>query len=43
MATIQSIMRTQLTAGVSLHAVAASGGGNGKADAAFSAANWFRN
>ena len=38
MAAIQSIMRTQLTAGVSLHAVAASGGGNGKADTAFSAA-----
>jgi phosphoserine phosphatase RsbU/P len=38
MAAIQSIMRTQLTAGVSLHAVAASGGGNGKADTVFSAA-----
>jgi sigma-B regulation protein RsbU (phosphoserine phosphatase) len=39
MAAIQSIMRTQLTAGVSLHAVAASGGGNGKADTVFSAAD----
>ena len=38
MAAIQSIMRTQLTAGVSLHAVAASGSGNGNADTAFSAA-----
>jgi sigma-B regulation protein RsbU (phosphoserine phosphatase) len=38
MAAIQSIMRMQLTAGVSLHAVAASGGGNGKADTSFSAA-----
>lgn len=38
MAAIQSIMRTQLTAGVSLHAVAASGSGNSKADTVFSAA-----
>ena len=39
MAAIQSIMRTQLTAGVSVHAVAASGGVNGKANPAFSAAD----
>jgi sigma-B regulation protein RsbU (phosphoserine phosphatase) len=39
MAAIQSIMRTQLTAGIPVHAVAASGGGNGKANTAFSAAD----
>ena len=38
MAAIQSIMRTQLTAGIPVHAMAASGGGDGKAHNAFSAA-----
>jgi sigma-B regulation protein RsbU (phosphoserine phosphatase) len=39
MAAIQSAMRTQLTAGMPVHAVAASGGGNGKTGASFSAAD----
>ncbi|HVP48677.1 MAG TPA: SpoIIE family protein phosphatase [Bryobacteraceae bacterium] len=37
MAAIQSAMRTQLTAGIPVHAMAASGGGNGKAHIALSA------
>ncbi|MBZ5595346.1 MAG: SpoIIE family protein phosphatase [Acidobacteriia bacterium] len=39
MATIQSAMRAQLTAGMPVHAVAASGSADGKANAAFSAAD----
>jgi len=39
MAAIQSAMRAQLTAGMPVHALAASGTGNGKASATFSAAD----
>ncbi len=39
MAALQSIMRTQLTAGIPAHAAAAHGGGNGGAHARFSASD----
>jgi sigma-B regulation protein RsbU (phosphoserine phosphatase) len=38
MAAVQSIMRTQLTAGIAVHAVAAHSGGNGRGATVFSAA-----